>query len=177
MWKFQSKTLFFHRSGEEIWKERAVWNSPRCYISVEPVNHAAHVRGPLYSCHCSQRQMQLHTLAGVKCCQAHLWPSVKGHDLRVCHSYLTRSVSLNFCQGKKSAAARTTLKMLIYPATSPRLWHISFSSSSSSSVTSGLQMWFTRNVFPVTSLPVKAYYGSVGFEWKPEQTCFAFVRL
>lgn len=25
----------------------------------------------------------LHILAGVKCCQAHLWPSLKGQDLRL----------------------------------------------------------------------------------------------
>lgn len=30
-----------------------------------------------------------HTLAGVKCCQPHLWPSLKGCDLRVCIVSLT----------------------------------------------------------------------------------------
>lgn len=63
MWKFQSEIYkrfsFLRRNqGEEILKGRAVWNGSWCYISTEPLNHAAHVTGPLYSCHCAQQQMR-----------------------------------------------------------------------------------------------------------------------
>lgn len=44
-------------SGDEMWKGRAVWNGSWCYVSAESVNHAAHVRGLLYSCHCTQQRM------------------------------------------------------------------------------------------------------------------------
>lgn len=43
-------------SQEKDWKGREVWNGSRCYA--ESVTSAAHVRGLLYSCHCTQQQMR-----------------------------------------------------------------------------------------------------------------------
>lgn len=51
------KTLLLFSGGEVCGKGERFWNCSWCYISAEPVNHAAHVGGLLYSCHCTQQQM------------------------------------------------------------------------------------------------------------------------
>lgn len=110
----------------------------------------------------------LHTLASVNCCQAHLWPSVKGQVLRFCHHIQL----FNTCFCQEIAVSVSLLQtdnfhihsfccevVVILVKSSIRIhWDISFSFLGvlSFAVTSEPQMWFTWNVLPASSLPVKA---------------------
>lgn len=87
MWKFQSENLqmpFFFSQERKYGKGEQFWNGSWCCVSGEPGESCCTCQGPFVQLSLHSAADALHTLAGVKCCQAHLWPSVKGHDLRVC---------------------------------------------------------------------------------------------
>lgn len=92
--KFINSWLF---PREEMWKGRAVLK--RLLMLHQPWAGES-------CCTCQRPFVQLslhsaadapHTLAGVKCCQAHLWPSVKGHDMRICIVGRIHEFELCFC--------------------------------------------------------------------------------
>lgn len=167
--KFINSWLF---PREEMWKGRAVLK--RLLMLHQPWAGES-------CCTCQRPFVQLslhsaadapHTLAGVKCCQAHLWPSVKGHDMRIC--IVGRIHEFELCVfvllAIEVADTHCGCTGHSFPATC-------LIQSSSSTVTSGLQMWFSRHVFPANSLPVKAPTEVLDLNESLSPTCFVFFRV
>lgn len=166
VWKLQSEIRepLCLVSGGEMWKGRVPW----------PVNHAAGVRGLLYSCHCAQQQMQRTRRRVSNAVRLTCGPQLKDTVEFVSSLLLKpgriRESGCVFCPEKASErscrhsfCSKVVVSVQKYPPP-----------SSSSTVTSGLQMRFTRNVFPATSLPVKATAEVLDLNESPEQARSVF---
>lgn len=89
-WNRRKTLLLF--SGGEVWKGRAVLKLLLMLHQRWAGESCCTCRRPFVQLSLHSAADALHTLAGVKRCQAHLWPSVKGRVIRV---YVYRGEALN----------------------------------------------------------------------------------